>query len=123
MATLTENPRALSALLSEGPGTISRDIVTIAQAAGVVKANTVLGQITVGLKYVPSPATGADGSETAKAVLAYPVDATDGDVQAVVIRRLAEVKDDELIYAASVDDNTKKAAKHTQLATSLIIVR
>lgn len=70
-------------------------------------------------KYVASPnaiTTGKEGAETAVAVLCYEVDATDADVtDAVVVTNDAEVKKLMLVYDASVDDNTKKAAKNTQL--------
>lgn len=70
-----------------------------------------------------SPLTGTDGSEIAKAVLAYGVDATSVDVEAVVIRRLAAVKKPMLVFDASVDDATKIATKLGQLAAQNIIAR
>lgn len=70
-----------------------------------------------------SPATATDGSDIAKAVLAQEVDATSAAVKAVVIRRLAEVKTDMLVFAASVNDATKKATKRAQLAAQFIIAR
>jgi Bacteriophage lambda head decoration protein D len=116
MAIATENPRALSFVLTELDRTLSRDVVTIASGQGKLQAGTVLGKLTSGGKYVKSPATGSDGSQTAIAVLAYPVDATSADVtDAVVVANDAEVKNLMLIYDSTVDDNTKKAAKQTQL--------
>ena len=119
----TETARDLGFLLSEGNGHISRETVTIATAAGKLEAGTVLGKITASSKYVASPDTGADGSQVATAVLAYNVDATGGDVKAVIVARDAEVKKDDLAYAASVNDGAKKTAKATQLAAVGIFVR
>lgn len=70
-----------------------------------------------------SPLTGSDGSEIAKAVLAYGIDATSADVQAVVSRRLTAVKKSMLTFDASVDDATKIATKLGQLAAQNIIAR
>lgn len=123
MDTKTEGQRDLAFLLSEANGNRSRHAVTIVSGAGVLAAGTVLGKITASGKYTASPHSGADGSETAVAVLAYAADATAADVTAVVVIRDAEVKAAELAYAASVDDGTKRTAKATQLAAVGIIVR
>lgn len=104
----------------------SRDKVTIAGGtggAGLVLAGTVLGKLTSGGKYVPSPASGADGSQTAIAILWDDADATAGDVVAAVISRDAEVRAADLTYEATVDTDNEKDAKHTQLAAVGIIVR
>jgi hypothetical protein len=50
-------------------------------------------------------------------------DITDGDVEAAVISRDAEVNGDCLEYEATVDTDNEKAAKATQLAAVGIIVR
>lgn len=123
MAVMTETRHAGEFVLSEGNGNISRDNIVIVSGAGVVRAGTVLGKITASGKYTPSPATGADGSQVAVAVNLYEVDATSADVAVAAIMRDAEVNVNTLTYAASVDDNTKKAAKATQLAAVNIIVR
>lgn len=121
-----EGPRDLAFLLSEGNGKISREVVTIKSGAGILKPGTVLGQITAGGKYVISAnaeVVGSEGAETAKAVLAYGVDATSADVAAVVIRRLAEVKTSMLVFDASVNDTGKTATKLGQLAAQNIFAR
>lgn len=77
-------------------------------------------------KYVASPhalTSGKEGAETACAVLAYEVDATSADAPAVAITNDAEVKKPMLVYAASVDDSTKQAAKQTQLRAVTIKAR
>lgn len=126
MTAKTEGRHPGEFLLSEANGYRSRETVTILGGyggSGIVPAGTVLGKITSGGKYQPSPATGSDGSQIGIAVLMYPVDATEADVEAVVIARDAEVNGKVLSYAASVDDGSKKAAKATQLAAVGIIVR
>ena len=115
MAIATETPRPLAFVLTELPGNLSRDEVTIVSGAGKLAAGSVLGKITASSKYTFSPDTGADGSQTAIAILAYPVDATSADVQAVIVANDAEVKDPMLIFAASVNDGTKRNTKLTQL--------
>lgn len=118
METFTESARPLAFLLSEANGLLSRDTVTIASGAGKLEAGTALGQVTASKKYVASPHTevaGIEGAETAVAVLAYPVDATAADVEAVVVNKDAEAKAPMLVFHASVNDATKRNAKLTQL--------
>lgn len=122
----TEGPRNLAFVLSEGNGKISRDVVTIASGAGKLEPGTLLGVITASKKYTFSPnaeVSGIEGAEVAKAILAYGVDATSADVEAVVISRQAEVKDPMLIFHSSVDNANKRAAKLGQLAAVSIIAR
>lgn len=126
METKIEGPRNLAFVLSEGNGKISREVVTIKSGAGKLEPGTVLGALTTGGKYIPSPnaeVEGSEGAETASAVLAYAVDATSADQEAVVIRRHAEVKEPMLIFHTSVDNANKVAAKVAQLAASTIIAR
>lgn len=121
-----EGPRALAFLLSEGNGQISREVVTIASGSGVLEPGTLLGQITANKKYSGSPnalVVGKEGAETARAVLAYGVDATSADVEAVIIKRVAEVKTPMLVFDASVNDAAKRATKLAQLADATIIAR
>ncbi len=58
--------------------------VVIASGAGKLVRGTVLGKITTGGKYKKVDSTSSDGSQTAKAILKYPVDATSADVVATV---------------------------------------
>lgn len=116
--SFTEQPRNLAFVLSEARGTRSRDVLTIKSGAGVLSAGTILGKVTSGGKYVASPnaeVVGKEGAETAVAILAYAVDATSADVDAVCITDDAEVKEPMMVFDASVDDSTKRAAKLTQL--------
>lgn len=65
------------------PALFTKNVV-IASGAGKLGCGTVLGQITASGKYVKVDSTNEDGSQTAKAVLAYPVDATSADVVSTV---------------------------------------
>lgn len=127
MAAITEGARDLAFLLSEGNGYQSREVITILSGAGKLSPGTVLGKITATGKYWPSPnaqVTGKEGAETAVAVLAYEVDATSADVtSAVAITNDAEVKNPMLVFEATVNDATKRAAKITQLRAVKIKAR
>lgn len=75
-------------------------------------------------KYRSADPTNTDGSGVAKAILIYPVDATDADVEvAALVRGPAEVNGNCLVYDAAVDDAPKKAAKVAELVAAGIIVR
>lgn len=122
MATLTEGRHTGEFILST-LGNISYSKATIASGAGKVLAGTVIGKITASGKYVPSPATGADGSQTAVAVTLSEVDATSADAEVAIVDFGAEVKSAALVYEATVDDDTKKAAKVAQLRAVSIKAR
>lgn len=124
MVTLTQGPRAAECILSEANGHRSRDSITIKSGAGVVPANTVVGEITAEPgKYEPSPDTGATGTETATAVTLHDVDATSSDVDVAALTRDSEVIGAVLNFDPSVDSDVKKAAKAEELKAVNIIVR
>lgn len=126
MTALTNRTRAGGFLASEANWARARDKVTIEggfTGAVALYAGTVLGKITATGKYTISPNTGSDGSQTAVAILWEDVDPTDGDVVAGIAARDCEVRANDLTYDSTVDDNTKKGTKHTQLAAVGIIVR
>ncbi len=58
--------------------------ITVASGEGVLAAGTVLGRLTSG-KYAAYDDTANDGSQTAVAVLAHPIDATSADVATAAI--------------------------------------
>jgi hypothetical protein len=91
MAT-TMGGRAAEFLLSEAPGTLSREEITVVSGQNLV-SGTLLGKVTASSKYIAydDGADPADGSETAAGILLYDCDATDGDQKAVMIARNAEV--------------------------------
>ena len=124
MTVLNENPHDGNFILSEDDeGRLSRDNIIVASGAGKLRPGTVLGKLTASGKFVPSPETAADGSETAVAVLVGSVDATSADVIAVAVTRHAEVNRYGLLYDATVDDDAKKAGKWDQLRAAGIVVR
>jgi hypothetical protein len=126
METFTEKPRNLAFLLSEANGTQSREVLTIAAGSGALKAGTILGKITANGKYTASPnaeTAGFEGAEKAVAILAYGVDATATDVEAVCITNDAEAKVLMLITHSSVDDATKRSTKIAQLRSVNIKAR
>lgn len=121
MATYTEPSRPLAFLLYEEE-MLSRDALTIASGAGVVKAGTVLGKITASGKYTPYDDGLANGAQTANAINCYEVDATSADVEVTCITRLAAVKTSALQWHAAADAAAKTAA-YTALAALNIIAR
>lgn len=126
MTKFTEGRHPGEFLLSEANFHRSRDKVTIASGTGVFKPGTIVGKITSGGKFAPSPnasTTGIEGAETALAITLYGGDATSEDVEVAVISRDAEVKGFALAYDSSVDNDTKKGTKQTQLKAVGIITR
>lgn len=126
MENATMQTRNLAFLLSEAAGRRSRSILTIANGAGKLAAGTVLGKVTATGAYVPAPdaeVVGKEGAETAVAILAYGVDATEQAVEVTAIDRDAETKLAMLSFDASVDDQTKTDAKVAQLNAVGIRVR
>ena len=123
MPVLTEPPSMGDVLKYEDNTNYTREVVTL--LAGMpYPVGSVLGKITASGKYTLSPATGADGSKVATAVLLYAVDATLADaIGIVLVRGPAIVSRAALAYGATVDDGTKIAAKITQLAAVGIIAR
>lgn len=122
MVAKTDHLGAAAFIKYEQGGDLSRETLTIVSGSGKLFAGTVLGQITVGGKYKPYDNNNSDGSETAKAILVYDVDATSADAAAVCIVRLAEVWKSRLVWAATVLD-AEKAPAYTELATSMVIAR
>lgn len=122
MTTYTEGFRATEIIQSEANGTLSREQITIVSGSGALAAGTVLGKITASGKYKAYDDDNADGSETAAAVLLYPVDATSADVIASVIFRFAEIKSGAVVWA-STNDAGDKTAGIADLAAKHIIIR
>lgn len=123
MATFTEGRHALENLLYEADAGYSRGRGTILSGSGKLDAGTVLGRVTASGKLKPATAAGADGGQTAVAILAYAVDATSADADAVLIERHAIWNDKTLIFDPSVDDATKRGAKLAQLSAVGILAR
>jgi hypothetical protein len=85
---------------------------------------SVLGKITASGKYKLATSGGADGAQTATAVLLYAVDATLADAPGIVVARGPSiVSRASLAYDATVDDGAKITTKLSQLAAVGIIPR
>ena len=97
MAILIEGKHAGEFLLSEGNGTISRESVVIAAAAGAIAAGTLLGKITASGKYVAYSNVAADGSQTAVGIAYDNIDDLATDQKATIIARDAEVTGASLV--------------------------
>lgn len=115
MATMTEARRTGEFILSEANGTRSREVVTIAAAAGAMAAGTLLGVITETGKYVAYDGDATDGSEVAAAILYEAIADSTADQAAVAVVRDAEV--------AEVHLTGYVAAAKGDLADAGIIVR
>ena len=123
MPVLMEPPSMGDVLKYEVNPNYTREVVTL--LAGMpYPVGSVLGKITASGKYTLSPATGADGSQVATAVLLYAVDATLADATGIVVARgPAIVSRAGLAYDATVDDGAKITTKIGQLAAAGIIAR
>jgi hypothetical protein len=121
MAELVEGKYAGEFIASEANGSRSREVVTIAEGE-VLEAGTVLGQVTIGSKYVALNQDADTGEEAAAAILYDNVDATDGDVEAVVMIRDCEVNGNDLTWPADIEAGEKTTAE-AELAALGIIVR
>ncbi|WP_245409750.1 head decoration protein [Pararhizobium haloflavum] len=109
-------------IVSEAHGYRSRDVGVIAAGAGKLRPGAVLGRVTASGKYVPFDPAGADGSETAAAILYEGCDATDADQRRTLTVRATEIHADVLVFADGVDDTGKSAAL-ADLAASEIVAR
>ena len=123
MPVLTEPPSMGDVLKYEVNPNYTREVVTL--LAGLpYPVGSVLGKITASGKYTLSPATGADGSQVATAVLLYAVDATLADaIGIVLVRGPAIVSRADLAYDATVDDGAKITTNIGQLAAVGIVAR
>ncbi|WP_050527224.1 head decoration protein [Pseudorhodobacter aquimaris] len=123
MPVLTEQPSMGDVLKYEVNPNYTREVITLLQGLPY-PVGSVLGKITASGKYTLSPATGADGSQVANAVLLYAVDATLVDAVGIIVARGPSIVSRAgLAYGATVDDSTKITAKIAQLAAVGIIAR
>lgn len=104
---LTEGMHTGEFLLSEAPGTRSRDNVTVTvPGSTTLAAGYVLARLTATGKYVPYDNAGSDGSESAYGVLWAELVNDDGspvDMDGVVINTDAEIVSDALTWHADND--------------------
>lgn len=126
MPVLTAPPTLGDLLKFELNASYTREAVTL-KAGTSYPLGSVLGRITVGGEYRLSPAAevaGDEGAEIAIAVLLEAVEATDAAVTGLIAARgpviLAE---GALVFDASVDQPTERAAKVSQLAALGLVAR
>lgn len=123
MSVLTQPPTMGDVLKYELNPNFTRETVTLLAGTNY-RVGAVLGRITASGKMKLSTAAGTDGAQNAAGMLLDDVDATSADANAVVILRgPAIVSKAALVFDASVDDATKRAAKHAQLTALGIIPR
>jgi len=123
MSVLNQPPTMGDVLKYELNPNFTRETVTLLAGTNYL-VGAVLGRITASGKYKLSTSGGSDGAQTAVALLLYAVDATGADAIGVVVARgPAIVSKSALVFDASVDDATKTATKHGQLAALGIIPR
>ncbi|QNT69138.1 head decoration protein [Defluviicoccus vanus] len=126
MPVLTMNQTLGDLLKFELNGSYCRETVTL-KAGTSYPLGAVLGRITASGKYRLSPnaaVTGDEGAETAVAVLLEAVDANAaGQTGLIAARGPAIVSKAALVFDASVDDATKTATKHGQLAAAGLVAR
>ena len=123
MTVLTQPPSIGNVLKYEVNPNYTRDTVTLLIGMPY-PAGSVLGKITSSGKYKLATSGGADGAQTALAVLLYAVDATLADATGIVVARGPSIVSRAgLAYDATVNDGAKIATKLGQLAAVGIIAR
>ena len=123
MPVLTEPPSMGDVLKYEVNPNYTREVVTLLQGMPY-PVGSVLGRITTSGKYKLSTSGGADGAQTASAVLLYAVDATLADATGIVVARGPSIVSRAgLAYDATVDDAAKITTKLGQLAAVGIVAR
>ncbi len=126
MAVLTKGPTLGDLVKWEVYPAYTREVITLL-AGTSYPLGAVLGKITASGKHRLSPAAvvaGAEGAETAVAVLVEAVDATAADKPGVVVARgPVLLSRAELRFDASVDTAPQRAAKEEQLAAAGLVVR
>lgn len=109
-----ESMHAGEFLLSEGPGTISREAINVA-AGPALEPGQILGLVTATGEFAPYQPTAEDGSENAVAILYGPLGQSDVVRRGRAIVRQAEVSE---VYLTGLDLAAEKA-----LAAHFVIVR
>lgn len=109
-----ESMHAGEFLLSEGPGTISREAINVA-AGPALEPGQILGLVTATGEFAPYQPTAEDGSENAIAILYGPLGQSDVVRRGRAIVRQAEVSE---VHLTGLDPAAEKA-----LAAHFLIVR
>lgn len=105
-------------IVSEAPGSLSREQVTIITGAAVLHPGTVMGVRDDG-KYQQLDPDSSEGNDAAVGILCSRVDSTAGDVAGVVLERLAEVNADELIWPDGITTVQQATATAELLARDI----
>ena len=87
----------------------SRENIVIVAGSGPLPSGTVLGKVYASGEYGVYDTAGTGGVETAAAILAEPVDATDGAVKGAAVVRLAKIAPGGLTWKSSLDAADKTA--------------
>ena len=127
MVTKTEQlPHDEGFIISEAPGTLSREQVTVIAGTAVLHPGTVMGERADG-KWAQLDPAATEGNEAAKGILCAQVDPTDGagaagsDVLGVVVERLAEVRNADLIWPDGISTANQDTAEAELLARDIKI--
>lgn len=109
MSTKTEPNHPFEFIVSEAPGALSRDQVTVTVPANTtLRGGSVMGQISATEKYTQYDDANTDGSEDAAGVLGNELaNDTDApvDVQATIVNLNAEVRRASLQFKDDVDED------------------
>lgn len=114
-------PHAEGFIIHEFPGTLSREQVTIRggfSGAAVLHPGTVMGKRDDG-KWQQLNESSTEGEAAVKGILCGRVDPTSADVKGVVIERLAEVRESDLIWPAGISTANKNAGIAELLALNI----
>ena len=123
MIVLTQPPSIGNVLKYEVNPNYTRDTIPLLMGMPY-PVGSVLGKITASGKYKLATSGGADGAQTAVAVLLYAVDATLADATGIVVARGPSIVSRAgLAYDATVNDGAKITTKLGQLAAVGIIAR
>jgi len=123
MPVLTEQPSMGDVLKYEVNPNYTREVITLLIGMPY-PVGSVLGRITASGKYKLATSGGADGAQTAMAVLLYAVDAPLADATGIVVARGPSIVSRAgLAYDSTVDDAAKIITKLGQLAAVGIIAR
>lgn len=114
-------PHAAGFLISEANGALSREAVTVHKESAIVKAGTVMAVGEDG-QYRPLDLASSEGNTTSDGILLEDVDSTGAAAAGVIIARLAEVRDDDLIWPTGISAGNK-ATEVARLLTLNIAVR
>lgn len=118
---ITEGKHRGEYLVSEAPGSLSREVVTFAQGAAKVTACTVMGLVAATGKYIALVPGANDGSQNAAGISYDNVDVTASDMPGVITARNSEVNASDLVWGTATA--AQIAAAKLQLAGLGIICR